>query len=135
MYSEFGLDHLDRKGQLDALMRELPAVRPSIAQIMTATAYQTEFGLYDHAAPGNHGLALVAMHPKEDVIEGGPTFTHIRRFFHYRIHKHFSLSLEEFMGLPPYVTELLYDMARGEATRTTSTLSSIEREMEEEFDT
>lgn len=133
-FSSFGLSHLSKKGQLDVLLQELPAVRPTAAEIITLSCYQTEYGIHPHDRPRpDRPLALVAMHPKEDVMEGGPLFSHIRKFYNYQITKHFGLSLSEFLELPPFVTELLYDICRADATQTESTHRSVQRQLDLDF--
>lgn len=134
-FSRFGLAQQQEETQIDTLLRELPAVRPSIAEIISLTSYQTEYGIFDHDADrGMRPLALVALHPKEDAMEGGPLFTHIRKFHSHRIYKHFGLSLAEFMELPPYVVELLYEMAEAEAVRNEVDHNQISRQMEIDFE-
>lgn len=113
---QFGLDKLRQQepGQLDALLRELPAVRPTTAHRLSTIAYQTEYGIFDHSNPAlvkERPLAVVAMHPKEDVIEGGVERSHIRRFFNYRLGETFNLSLKDFFDLPVHVVNFLYELA------------------------
>lgn len=135
VFSRFGLTHQDEPSQLDTLLRELPAVRPTAAEYIARTSYQTEYGIYDHERlHGHQPLAVVAMHPKEDVIEGGPLFTHIRRYHSHQIYKQFGVSLTEFLELPLHVVELLYAMAEAEATRVESGLRSAQRQMESDLD-
>lgn len=120
---------------MDALLRELPAVRPTAAEIITLSCYQTEYGIFDHQRASRHRpLALVAMHPKEDVVEGGPLFTHIRKYYHHQVHKHFGLSLSEFLELPPYVAEFLYEIARAEVTQEESRHRSLKKQLDLDFD-
>lgn len=105
-------------------------MRPTAAEIITLTCYQTEYGIYNHERPDRQRpLALVAYHPKEDVLEGGPLYSHIRRYFNYQIFKHFGLNLTEFLELPPHVVELLYDIARADGVQQGSTARQIQRQL------
>lgn len=116
-------------------MRDLPAVRPTVAEQITLACYQTEYGIFDHEAPhSNRPLAMVAMHDKEDVIEGGQLFSHIRKYHSHRVYKLFGINLIEFLELPPYVVELLYDMAAAEAVRTESTHRKLQQQLDLDFD-
>jgi hypothetical protein len=133
-FSSFGLNQLNSSSQIDALLRELPAVRSTAAEIITLTCYQTEYGIFNHEQPHPHNpLALVAMHPKEDALEGGPLYSHIRRYYNYQIKKHFGMSLTEFLELPPYVVDLLYDIARADATQQENTHRSVQRQLDLDF--
>lgn len=133
-FSSFGLSRVKEEGQLDALIRELPAVRPTAAEIITLSCYQTEYGIYNHDRLDRRPLSLVAMHPKEDVLEGGPLYSHVRKFFNYRIQKHFGLSLLEFLELPPYLVELLYDIAKADATQQDHTHRDVQRQLNMDLD-
>lgn len=129
-FARFGLDKIGTEGQLDALLRELPAVRPTAAEIISLSCYQTEYGIYNHERRDpQRPLALVAMHPKENAMEGNTLFSHVRKFYNYQIYKNFGLSLTEFMELPPHVVELLYDIAQAEATQHESTSREVHRQM------
>lgn len=126
----FGLTRLGQRGQLDALLEELPAVRPTTAELITRNYYQTEYGIYDHAkARGDRPLALVALHDKEDVVEGGMLFTYVRAFFNYRLHQR-GLSLNEFLELPYHVVELILDIAREEENQDHKRQEDMKKQME-----
>jgi hypothetical protein len=133
-FSSFGLHQLNSSGQIDALLRELPAVRATAAEIITLSCYQTEYGIFNHERPHpERPLALVAMHPKEDVVEGGPLYSHIRRYYNYQIYKHFGLSLSEFLELPMHLADLLYDISRADATQHETTQRSVQRQLDLDF--
>jgi len=129
-FARFGLDKLSTDGQLDALLRELPAVRPTAAEIITRACYQTEYGIFNHEQLGSQRpLALVAVHPKEETMEGSPLYKHIRRFYNYQIHAKFGLSLTEFLEMPPHLVELLYDIAGADATQQEQVGRAVQRQM------
>lgn len=133
-FSSFGLNRIEQEGQLDALIRELPAVRATAAEVITLSCYQTEYGIYNHDRYDRGPLSLVAQHPKENSMEGGALFVHIRRFFHYRLSKLFGLSLSEFLELPPFVVELLYEIARADATQQDKTHTEVQRQLNLDFE-
>lgn len=114
---------------MQRLQETLPAVSPIHARYFTTMAYQTEFGIFNHQVPHQRPLAPVAFHPKEDALEGSQWFSHIRKYYHYRIGKVFDLSLEEFMDNPPVITDLLYDIAKADATQHTKTATDVQKQM------
>lgn len=131
VFERFGLAQRGQVSQLDTLLRELPAVRPSAAEAIARACYQTEYGIFDHDhAQGFKPLALVALHPKEDVVEGGLLFSHIRRYHSRQIYRNFGISLMEFLTLPPYVVELLYEIAEAESVRTEQVNNTIQRQLD-----
>lgn len=133
-FSSFGLNKIDEPGQFDALLRELDAVRPTAAQIISLTCYQTEYEIFNHDRPNNRPLALVAHHDKEDVLEGGPLYTHIRQFFNYRLHKLFGISLTEFLEYPPHVVEFLYSIARADVDHQDHTHRDVQKQLNLDLD-
>lgn len=118
------------ESELDRLLSELPAIRPTSAELITRMAYQTEYGIFDHQKHGySRPLASVAFHDKEDVLEGGPLFTHIRKYHSRQIYKSFGLSLLEFMDLPVYITQLIYDIADNDAVSSDAVYRDVEKDM------
>lgn len=116
----FGLTQIGQYSEFDTMLRELPAMLPTVTQAVTLACYQSEYGIFEHNNPKvsrDRPLALVAMHDKENVVEGGPQFSYIRRYHSHRIKEHFNLSLLEFFELPPHVVELLLDIASIELER------------------
>lgn len=82
--------------------------------MLTRIAYQTEYGIFDHSDPllsKMRPLALDAMHPKEDYVEGGQVFSYIRRYYNLRVGKEFNMSLKDFMELPYDHAQLILEMA------------------------
>jgi len=125
----FGLDKVGQWGELDTLLRDCPAVRPTTAERLSKAAYQSEYGIYDHTHPHKHPLATVMMHAKEDVWEGGPELTHIRRYHAHRYATLFNMSLDEYFAMPYYRAEFLYELVKS----TSENLSSQERATRDEI--
>lgn len=129
-FQRFGLTTLESENQLDVLLRELDAVRPTTAEFLTRLAYQTDYGIYNHDLLRNkRPLAMVRMHEKEDVVEGGYLFSRIRRYHINRIYKHFGLNLIEFMELPQYVIELLFEITQVESVVNESQAHALQQEL------
>lgn len=104
---------------------------------MTRTAYQTEYGIFNHDDPmaaKRRPLALVAMHPKEDVLEGSTYVSALRRFYSFKINTTFSMSAHEFFALPVWETELYYDMAASTIEQAAQRGKKLERQMQMELD-
>lgn len=109
-------------------------MRPTAVEVITRSCYQTEFGIYDHGQPVSHRpLALSALHDKENVVEGGPVFSYIRRFHRCRIAKHFNMTLQDFFALPVYIAELVCEIGEAEAADNDRTTSDIEKQLNMDF--
>lgn len=111
-------------------------MRPIDVEFVTRAAYQMEYGIFPHhnAQKKRHRpMALVAMHDKENSMEGGPIYTLIRGFYTHRIHKYFGLSLTEFLEMPCYQTELLFGITQAEITQEERTGSDMAHQMDEEL--
>lgn len=105
--STFGLKDVDNS-ELERVYAETGPMRSVIAQMVTRKAYHRDRGICTHQT--DDPLDLVRLHPKEDIIEGGPRRTWIRKFINYRIHAVSGLSMIEFFELPfddaSFLTEL-----------------------------
>lgn len=133
----FGLDRVNKRGQLDVLLRDLPAVRPTTAEILTRTAYQTEYGIFNHDDPHaahRRPLALVAMHTKENVMEGSTYLSALRRFYNFKINTTFTISAKDFFALPVWETELYFEMAASTMEQAAQRGKKLERQMQMELD-
>jgi hypothetical protein len=131
------LERVNQRGQLDAMLRELPAMRSTTTEIMTRMAYQTEYGIFNHEDPRAsklRPLALVAMHDKEDVVEGSPYASALRRFYSFKMHTTFGMTAKQFFDLPVWETELYYDMAASALEESASKGKKLEKQMQMELD-
>lgn len=92
-------------------------------------AYDIAYQIYDHAAelPDPRPLALVAMHPKENVSEHSALYNEIRRFDSHDMAKH-GYSLTEFLNMPQEYARLLL---RIRAQRASRDLNKVRNAMDE----
>jgi len=127
----FGLDRIGKPGEIDRLLREFPAIRPIDADRLTRAAYQTEYGIYNHANPNAHPLADVMVHPMENTWEGGPWLTHIRRYMAHRYNELFRISLPEYFDMPFWMTEFLYELARTNTQEGSVRERELQRELQQ----
>ncbi len=80
------------------------------SSILTLEAYDETYGIanYEYDDPRSP-FPLVAMHPKEDYVSGSRMEKKIRAFRKHKIHKHYALSLTEFMDLPRHIAEFIME--------------------------
>ncbi len=80
------------------------------SSILALEAYDETYGIanYEYDDPRSP-FPLVAMHPKEDYVSGSRMEKKIRAFRKHKIHKHYALSLTEFMELPRHIAEFIME--------------------------
>ncbi|BEG72717.1 hypothetical protein [Pseudomonas phage PA1C] len=127
--NSFGRKTVNGKSAFDELVRTLDAVRPAIAEMLTRKAYHKDYGIFDHDSPEADPLDLVRMHPKENVVEGGPERTWIRKFVNYKINDIYGLSLLEFFELPFNDCLFMIELAESKAIQSTSQARQIEKDL------
>lgn len=123
------------KGAVNEIMhlaQTLPAVLPVTADRLTRTAYQNQFGIFQHSdVEKAHGrpLALVAYHPKEDLYEGGMKANYIRKFYHLKVGDAFNVSLTEFFDMEMADAEFMCEIAKAHIKQYEKTTNDVERQM------
>ena len=133
--AQFGLEGVAKPGQLDRLVRELPAVRPAAAEQLTRIAYQTEYGIYDHStANGGRPLADLALHPKLNAFEGGSQLSYIRRFYNYRMPQLFNLTLEQFFAMEYPIARFHLELAESAVTFKDRSTKELERDLSKQLE-
>lgn len=93
----FGLTDLD-DSELERLYVDVGPMRPVVTQMVTRKAYHRDRGICTHQT--DDPLDLIRLHPKEDIVEGGPRRTWQRKFVNYRLAAITNLSINEFFELP-----------------------------------
>lgn len=93
----FGLKEIDNSA-LERVYTDTGPMRSVVTQMVTRKAYHQDRGICMHQT--DDPLDLVRLHPKEDIIEGGPRRTWIRKFINYRIGIASGLNLLDFFELP-----------------------------------
>lgn len=59
-------------------------------------------------------MSLVAHHVKEDYITYGPLYRKIYEFSFHEVGKRFQISLTDYLNLPPYMMDMLVEIAEFE---------------------
>lgn len=104
----FGLEEV-QDSKLEELYLTMGPMRPVVTQMVTRKAYQRDRGICSHE--GDDPLDLVRLHPKENIIEGGPRRTWMRKFVNFRITQFSGLSMLEFFDMPYDDASFLVELA------------------------
>jgi hypothetical protein len=115
------------------LRTEGPVVRPAIAERLLRTAYQTEYGIFDHPNHGNFPLDCVKLHPKEDFIEGGAVRSNMRKFARLEVGDIFKVSWNEFKDLPFDEAQFMLEYAESAFNRKASDTGTLTRQLERDM--
>lgn len=100
------------------------------AQLVLRDAYDTDYGLYDHANDRSRPLALVGKHEKEDYNEYGGLYRAIYQFNVNEVHKNWGLNLVEFLNLPREIHRLILRICSEDAARSLIPTEKQIRELE-----
>ena len=88
--------------RIQQLIDTSPKLKFTDAQLLLMDAYETGFGIYNHAqhTDNSRPLALVAMHWAEDNTTQSLLHERIEQFKDRNVYQIFGLSLTEFLDLP-----------------------------------
>lgn len=120
----FGLYEVENS-HLEELYISQGAMRPVVTQMVTRKAYHRDRDICQHAT--DDPLDLVRLHPKEDIIEGGPRRTWQRKFINYRINQLTGLNIIEFFELAYDDAAFMIEMAKSANTQEDLTASALMR--------
>lgn len=111
---------LHRVGKIDSIT----------AQLILRDAYDVAFRIYNHQQPDpQRPLALVALHPKENVSEHSELYNEIRRFDRGDMAKR-GYTLLEYLSLPREISRLLLRINSERAGRDLSKLEHMQQELD-----
>lgn len=100
------------------------------AQLLLRDAYDTDYGLFDHANDTSRPLALVGRHVREDYHEYGGLYRAIYQFNVNEIHKNWGYTLTEFLELPREFHRLILRICSEDAARSTIPIDKQLKELE-----
>lgn len=126
LHTRFGIgpDHLNL---LQDLIDTQPKQKSIEAQMLLLEAYQTSYGIYDHfnSDARNNPLKIVAMHPKENVIDLGPKINLMRRYMLYNVRQYSGKSFEDFVALPRHEVKQWLDLCEEATKKDTGKLNGL----------
>lgn len=107
--------------ELARLLDSVKALDPIQARIVLRDAYETSYGIYNHDTEDpSRPMALVALHPAENVTAHSRLYNTIRRYKMYDVKTHFGYNLSEFLELPREFTKFIFDVLAEEMSKSTS---------------
>ena len=119
MFPGFGIRHHGAVTLLERILENAKSLDSIAAQLVIRDAYETQFGIFNHADPAASPLALVEYRPKEDVSEYGGLYRTFYQYHLYEVNKEWGLSVDEFLSLPREYYSLILRISSEKAARQT----------------
>lgn len=116
------------------MLQKTPAgLEDSISlKLVLQEEYETIYGICNHDDVNKNPLALVSMHPKENVASRSKLYNTIRRYDFHEIYQKFGVSLPEFLGLPHEYVELLFQMSAEKAKEKQPGIDKVLKDLEKD---
>lgn len=124
------MSRVGQKGNLETLLENIGSLDSISAQLVLRDAYDTDYGLYDHAHDQSRPLALVGKHEKEDYQEYGGLYRAIYQFNVNEVHKTWGFTLTEFLDLPREIHRLVLRICSEDAKRSILPLDKQIKQLE-----
>jgi hypothetical protein len=109
----FGYDPED-KGYINAAVYLKEAIRlggvgkdPYTVKLYLRGLYETNFGIYNHYGHDVKPLALMTLHPSEDIDLECPLDDVVKSYDDYGILEMWGLNIREYLSLPRYMIDAL----------------------------
>lgn len=78
-------------------------------------------------------MALVALHDKENVVEGGLEFSYIRKFYHFKLGDIFNISLNDFLNMEKYRADFLCEIGKEHIKKFEVTANELDKQLNLDF--
>lgn len=127
-----------RQINVDAFLAEslskLQALNSVDAQIVLHDLVDEKFRIFPHRAlSSQRPLSSVAMHPAEDFTTDSMLESTVSAYVDSSIYEFFHLSLTEFMGLPPDIVELLFEIAGKKKAKKTTDIDNLQAQLQSDI--
>lgn len=101
------------------------------AQLLLRESYEQIYGLFNHDAPEAtlRPLAVVAMHPKEDVANYSKLYRIMQRYVDHGIRELTGMNFQEFLQQPHELVERWFNIAFEKAKRETPKVDALTRQL------
>jgi hypothetical protein len=111
---------------LERLLKFVPNICSTDAQLLMLEQYETLFGIYDHTKNDpDHPFAVLELHPAEDNYTHGLLRERMVQFAFHKVNEAFSLSWFEFLQLPCYDAAEIMEIASLKRARDEKTAENL----------
>jgi hypothetical protein len=102
-------DGINISVMLERLLKSVPRICSTDAQLLMLEQYETLFGIYDHGKNDlNHPFAAVELHTAEDNLTYSLLYERMEQFVYHRVHEATGETWSSFLRLPCYeATEMM----------------------------
>lgn len=111
---------------LEQLLKSVPNICSTDAQLVMMEQYETLFGIYDHLKrDASNPFAVVALHPAEDNFEYSILRERMEQFAYHKVTEAFGLSWLEYLSLPCYEASEILQISALKRTKEEQTQNNI----------
>ena len=111
MDHDFGFSPTETDPYIEKLIRRAAPLDPITSNLVLIGLYHEHFGICNHNDPLAPPMPELAYHELEDTMAGNLLFELPKMYKDKAIHKHFNISLMEFMDLPMFYIDHLCELA------------------------
>jgi hypothetical protein len=99
------------------------------AKYYISDIYDEAYGIYNHRQSNALPFSTVSFFPEEDYTENSPWYDYLRRYIDLNIKETWGLSVNEYMDLPMWRTELIDEITKEVNSKKAQTVAKVEKEM------
>jgi hypothetical protein len=121
-FATFGYDKLKDRQRYHDLITKTKRMDSHTTTLLWREYYESHFGIFNHDQHGDpklpatyRPLALVALHPKEDSFSYSLLHRFMWKFCQYKIKDTWGYNLSEFLALPWYHTQDIFNIEQRRA--------------------
>jgi hypothetical protein len=117
-FATFGFEKLKDRQRYHDLITKTKKMDSFTTTLLWREYYETHFGIFNHddpKAPKYHPLALATLHPKEDSFSYSLLHRFMWKFRQYKIKDTWGYNLTEFLALPWYHTQDIFNIEQRHA--------------------
>ncbi len=107
----------------------MPVLSANDAQLMLAEKYETVYGIFNHSDDINRPLAVVALHPAENMASGSRLYERMAAFSDYNVGTRFNISFLDFMSCPRDVCDEMVRLSVKYQKKSLEIESDIEQQL------
>lgn len=124
-------------GTLSKLIASTPKLCATDARLLLLHRYESDFGIYNHDLSDDtrDPLALIRMHPKEDVFTGSYLAERLKLYHERHVYDVTHMDFERFLNLPRYLVMEILEYADRQLRDKTKVMTAegqaLEKKMKE----
>lgn len=119
-------------GILSKLIENTPKICATDARLLLLHRYESDFGIYNHDLSDDERdpLALIRMHPKEEVFAGSYLAERLRLYHQRHVYDVTHMAFDAFLNLPRHMVMEILEYADQQLREKTKVMTAEGKELE-----